>query len=196
MAGKAESGKDTASGYVEEYFERTAAQFRHKSFAHALKKSAVKALGIVTDDPDGYCDRLKKHGTVTVQLSDSWSGWSKKISGREYLQNYGTEAHRELFGTDFWVDTALPKDAFHEGEVWVVTDVRFPNEAERIKELGGLVVELERDGTGAGEHASETPLPRELIDATLDNNGSLEDLNRNVRMLVGDILNSRLETRG
>lgn len=40
---------------------------------------------------------------------------------------------------------------------WIITDVRFPNEAEAIKQRGGILIKMER-GLHTGEHPSETAL--------------------------------------
>ena len=61
----------------------------------------------------------------------------------------------------------------------VVADIRFTNEAEYIKKLGGLVLRIDRPGLDAGvasEHISETGIPMELIDYVVDNDGDLFDL--------------------
>jgi hypothetical protein len=106
---------------------------------------------------------------------------------RQYLQHYGTEAHRAVFGPNFWVDNV---DLSHEGKVVVVTDVRFANEAQAVSDAGGVVVnvqgppEVENAGDG---HASELPLPRALIDYYIDNSrrsDGFESLDTQVLALV------------
>lgn len=108
------------------------------------------------------------------------------ISGRTFLQRYGTEAHRDLFGDDFWVDALLPLEIkkFHGDEArWqknfptsdiaVITDVRFENEAERIRDLGGQVWRIDRPDLPETEdqHASEQALPISMVDVVVPNYG-------------------------
>ncbi len=110
-----------------------------------------------------------------------------------YLQSSGTEAHRDVFGLDFWIDATLPRwDGMGHTEEGIfgldqgrdllfITDVRFANEAERIKEWGGEIWHVVRDSVNEGDmHASEQTLPEEYIDMTIDNNGSLRDLRMTV----------------
>lgn len=124
------------------------------------------------------------------------------INGRVALQRYGTEGHRDVFGENFWVDALLPTElrppaGLQEHEhglsvpIWplnfrgplsadppdiaVITDVRFPNEAERIRDLGGQVWEIWRDYLHDDTHSSEKRLPKDLIDRTVFNNSSLND---------------------
>lgn len=124
----------------------------------------------------------------------------KPITGRQYLQNVGNEA-RKLFGDTFWIDMVLPPTrAAYEGwedqvqaaqaavlerlypgvDCLCITDLRYPNEAERVKALGGVVWEVQRPGLESDGHASEQPLPGALIDYVIDNVGSIRDLEDSV----------------
>lgn len=62
---------------------------------------------------------------------------------RKLLQEEGTERGRDIYGENYWVDilfAQLQKTRFRWGfERFVVTDVRFPNESDRIREAGGQV---------------------------------------------------------
>jgi hypothetical protein len=124
-------------------------------------------------------DTFKEHGSLAVKFDGDID---LEVSGREFLQRFGTEAGRETFWDSFWIDLVLPENqqdlhVQYDGyDVVVVTDVRFPNEAERIKQLGGEVWEIIRPGLSAGAHASEHPLPRDLVDVTIVNNGTILDL--------------------
>ena len=60
----------------------------------------------------------------------------------------------------------LVKDMKERGSPMVVDDLRFPNEAMMIRELGGEVWELHRRNfePANDNHASEAGIPDELID--------------------------------
>ncbi len=64
----------------------------------------------------------------------------------------------------------------------VITDVRHDNEARVVREAGGVVVKLIRDGAGlkgeAGKHVSERGVAPELINYTVDNNFGFDHLER------------------
>lgn len=169
LTGKAQSGKDTAYHFLREGLD---VEVKRISFAKALKESAAAAIGANGPDPVALMDELKLTGKIRVEVNGY--GWT--ISGREYLQRYGTEAHRVLFGADFWIDRALPSNTSHSGRLLVVTDVRFPNEASRIIHLGGQVWRIDRDSAAEVEsHASEEGLPSELIDLVISNNGTKDE---------------------
>jgi hypothetical protein len=102
-------------------------------------------------------------------------------SPRQLLQTLGTEWGRDLVDRHLWLKLAherILKLARAGAEVVVVADVRFPNEAEWIRErLGGEVWEVRRPGLPAvAGHSSEAGLPAELVDRRIDNDGSLDDL--------------------
>jgi hypothetical protein len=65
---------------------------------------------------------------------------------------------------------------------WLVTDVRFPNECQAIKDRGGIIIKVDRD-VEKGSHASETALDNWAFDAVIDNNGSISELVEKVKQL-------------
>jgi len=98
---------------------------------------------------------------------------------RRLLQRLGTEAGRDILGVNIWVDTAFARV---DNDKVVVTDVRFPNEADGIRQRGGEVVRIERPGVGPrNNHPSETSLLDYEFDVTIYNDGTIEDLHRKVR---------------
>lgn len=107
-----------------------------------------------------------------------------KLGGRtprQFMQLLGTEFGRNFFGDDFWVNLwrqRVQDDYNSYGQnLFVADDVRFANEAQAIRDMGGIVIKLVRDGagsaTGAG-HASEALDFR--VDLTMHNNGSAGQL--------------------
>jgi hypothetical protein len=182
------SGKDTAYKELVKAFPNL--NVIRDAFADRLKVSAARALGFEggTARCVEVCNQLKEEGVITVRVPQ---GVIAKFSGREYLQWYGTEAHREVFDYDFWIDAVLPGDPPLYGrtdldytDILAITDTRFPNEAEAVRARGGFVYRINREGTGGDGHASEQPLPSELVDFEIDNNGSLEDLRTTLKQVT------------
>lgn len=172
IAGRRGSGKDAVCTILK---EMDGYKVERRAFADPLKVSAARALGFSgpTEDCLTFCNNLKESGIITV--TDESHDYH--LTGREYLQWYGTEAHRDVFGTDFWVDMTLPEDYNPEEKIVVITDVRFENEATRVLNNGGVMWEIHRPSLGeADAHVSEKPLPSHLIDRVIVNDGSLKDL--------------------
>lgn len=182
ITGLKTSGKDTT---FEAIRTLTGGQAVRRAFADNLKRIGALALGLEFDQ----MERFKEIGQLDIGgLPPQWPSGST-TTGRQYLQNLGVGA-RDVFGTNFWVDQVLPVDKARRAAIWsdrdpagivlpkwgVVTDVRFPNEAERVLDLGGEIWEVVRPGLESDGHASEIPLPRELVTREIVNNSTVHDL--------------------
>lgn len=162
LHGKMRAGKSTAAQRLALYSPLPVVEV---SFAAKLKESAAALL----DVPTPILETWKNERETYVTVSRMEWGRTRiivKQPVRSFLQRYGTEAHREVFGQDFWLDAALPLDRDYDDALYVVTDVRFPNEAERVRDLRGIVVKVVGPETDTGSHASEQDLD---CDYTLDN---------------------------
>jgi hypothetical protein len=115
------------------------------------------------------------------------------VKDRKLLQWLGTDWGRETISENVWVDIwqADVKDAMARGEFVVCDDVRFDNEAQLVRKLGGIVVRIDRlnnqahahGGTGIKNHASEAGINADLIDATVFNHGTKEDYQNSLTTL-------------
>jgi hypothetical protein len=109
----------------------------------------------------------------------------------EMQQKIGTEAIRNNLHHDAWVLSLFSK--YHpEYDNWVVSDVRFLNEANYIKKMGGLLVRLNGDPTSLRandqrdmNHASEIELDNyEGFDLVFENKPPIENLDRIIYEVV------------
>lgn len=98
------------------------------------------------------------------------------FTNRRLLQIVGTEMFRKLIHNDVWIEK-FKREVSHY-EYVVVTDIRFDNEAEIIKGMGGLILEIVRPNNPieTEEHLSEVGISKELISATIVNDGTIKDL--------------------
>lgn len=101
---------------------------------------------------------------------------AKSPETRDLLQKRGTEEGRWVHGEDIWIKTMESWIAAHVAKGWsrfVVTDVRFRNEADWVRALGGCVVQVTGRGGLEGamaHHPSEVELDDyEFFDAAIDN---------------------------
>ena len=72
------------------------------------------------------------------------------ITIRQLLQMYGTNIIRSTFGNNFWINRTL-----NSNNNLIVSDVRFINELEEIKNRSGIVIYINRDSCIPGDHPSE-----------------------------------------
>lgn len=162
------------------------------AFADALKACA----GIILDVPVPMFENEKfKNSSTTLDLLDSDN---VRMTNRKFLQLLGTEVGRSI-DQDLWVKVLtskyrskfsqmveygydesgkrVPIETVVMEPCWIVTDTRFPNEADAIKREGGLLIRVNRNTEVSDTHASETALDNyEGFDEMIDNNGSIEDL--------------------
>ena len=189
LTGKKGAGKDTAGAFLVRELG-----FQRLSFADALKQSAAACFGgvIIKDD----WDQWKNDPEVKVVIEDgrSPSRHIAEVTVRQFLQFYGTEAHRDIWGPDFWVDTLFkdftPEDfALHAQPHYVITDCRFESETEAVLKNGGIVVNIVRPETDdhSDTHRSETSVPEEMIDYEIYNDSDITTLERRVFELVNEI---------
>ena len=125
ISGNARSGKDTLGRNMVSILSDSGIKAKTFSFAHELKKSVdgflIEQLGIsaFTEDSD-----------------------EKKII-RPFLVNWGTEIMRKK-DSEHWIKSIEKK--LSEDCVNIITDVRFENELDWVKEKDGLSVFLSREG--------------------------------------------------
>lgn len=222
LHGRRGSGKDTAFGFIKGWAVGRGASAFRAGFADKLKQSAFRLFqeDCSVGEALYWADDMKERGIISAQITVEHPGGetrtlTSKITGRMFLQRYGTEAHRGVFDDNFWVDALLPKPQLFTADgamkpdwrnnfmesadtleellepgvpkhtFYVVTDVRFVNEAERIRELGGVIWEIDRPSEDDRDnHASEIPLPPELIDDTISNSGSFQDFEAEVGSIL------------
>lgn len=117
-------------------------------------------------------------------------GWdvAKNYSSelRRALQVMGTDIGRELMGPDVWVNKVMAKAVYGN---FVITDVRFENEAQAIKEQGGEIWRVNRPGKNpVNGHISEVAMDNYEFDLVINNDSDLVHL----RALVLEQLAARL----
>lgn len=167
MTGFAQSGKDTVGAYLVERYG-----FQRFGLADGVRE-AVAALDPIVVGGLRISHLLSRH---------SWESIKVEIPEvRRLLQAMGTEVGREIFGSSTWTD--LVKRKMEGVENVVITDVRFANEAEMVREQGGMVWRVFRPGVGPVNAHPSDRLDFEF-DYRIDNDGSIEELQARVDQLL------------
>jgi len=156
-------GKDTAADILVRR-----ARYCRVGFADALKEMALDVFPTLRD-------RVGTWGWDRVKTTDP--------GVREMLQRLGVAA-REHLGENVWVEAVFSN--MDPGGRYVISDVRFPNEAERILAAGGVVYRIDRPGVGpANGHVSEMALAEwDGWTGVIENDGTLADLEGRVLAAV------------
>lgn len=174
LIGKKRSGKDSfAATLVEEH------GYKRVAFADPLRDAALRldpyVDGSVLDNGELHPYRLSE-----VVQTLGWERAKDEVPEvRRILQALGTDAIRTI-DADFWVRSGVAAiqaelGAPSEASV-VVTDVRFPNEADAIRDSGGILVRIVRPGYDGDGHATETALDDYVPDILVNNDGTLDQL--------------------
>lgn len=166
------SGKTTLTNYIVQNYD-----FTEYSFAEPLKQIG-KIFGFTQE---------QLYGTQEQKL-EIHSKWG--ISGRTFLQKIGTELFRgklydvipEMKGEDtIWIELFKTKYK-QEPKNYIVSDIRFLDEALAIKKLGGILIRLKRTNLEDGNeynHTSEQQINKIQYDYFIDNdNLSIEESRR------------------
>lgn len=156
FAGQGESGKSTAASYLMFQYD-----FTIFNFADPLKIAAAALIG---EDVELYHDHVTKGETI------DWLG----ITRRRLMQTLGTECIRNQISNDFWTLRMQNDIEQEDNHLIAIGDVRFANEAQMIKNMGGIIVLLEREGGFANDHPSEDIDFK--CDYKIDNNGDMAEL--------------------
>lgn len=123
---------------------------------------------------------------------------------RDLLQKLGTEAMRDGLHKNVWVNALMadykptqvqwsqgPIGGYEDGPLpnWIITDTRFPNEAQAIKDKGGVVIKVDRPGVGpVNGHPSEDALKDYNFDYVIHNGGSINDLDNRVIEFINNCI--------
>ena len=170
MMGQKRSGKDTAAGFL-----LTERGFARYGFADALKAAAYHLNPLVGSValPDSLVGEKRLRDVVDAL---GWEGAKECPEVRRTLQEYGMSIRAIEPG--FWVSAAMrPAAAARLTQPVVITDVRFPNEADAIRAAGGRLVRVDRPGLPDDDgHASEHAWRSIEPDVVLVNDSTIEHL--------------------
>jgi|3_EtaG_2_1085321.scaffolds.fasta_scaffold00450_10 phosphomevalonate kinase len=162
LSGKKQSGKDTVYQLADSLMED--AKIGRVAFGDAVRHEVSEITGY-------RMDFIEEH----------------KSEFRTLLQVWGTDFRRHFNGSDYWLEKmaeVVDKASSHY-DVLFITDVRFSNEAEWLKSIGGKLVKVERrqevyrhiEDAIPDCHSSETAMDDySKYDYVINNNGSENEL--------------------
>ena len=131
------SGKDTIADYLTTFHG-----YKRISFAGTLKDACAAVFGWDRELLEG----TTKSSREWREQLDVW--WSERLgipelTPRWVLQQWGTEVCRQGFHNDIWV-ASVENQLRKAKDNIVITDCRFDNEVNAIKNAGGITMRVER----------------------------------------------------
>lgn len=178
LVGKIGCGKTTVANMLKTH------GFREEMFASPLKNFAM-SIGFKYNEV---------YGTQEEKLAINKM---YNISGREFLQKFGTDLCRnnwskcipnmEMNDRTIWV--RVMENKIKENKLLVISDGRFEDELSLVKDHNGIIIRILRDcdedsNSSYKQHESETQMDRMKVDYILDNNGTLEELQSNLEDIL------------
>lgn len=162
LIGKKRAGKDT---FARRLVERHG--YVRYAFADPLKDMALRVNPYVSMFRIRLAEAVSHYG---------WEGAKDEFPEvRRLLQDLGLAA-RQVLGEDVWLSATMRK-VVEEPRPVVITDVRFRNEAQAIRDAGGYLVRIVRPGHDDGDtHPSETELDDWPQDYTVMNDSEVQAL--------------------
>lgn len=175
LCGAAGAGKDTVAdmlparklAFADTLYAEVAEAWRlpeSELRCRGTKELPTKALALLECQNDEF--------VVDMHMTD---GWTEPRSPRQILQWWGD--YRRAQDPDYFVRIA-EQHALNGFGPCVITDVRFPNEAAMVRQLGGQIWQIRRPGYEAGGtgHASDTDGSEFEPDRVIYNLGLAEDM--------------------
>jgi hypothetical protein len=128
----------------------TLSSYQIGKFAHPLKQFAASLIGCTTDD-------LESQAFKKQVLPEEWNiGENEPMTVRELLIRIGNGC-REVVHPNVWINEFINRYRANPVPM-IVTDLRYPNEMEAIRNLGGVIVRIESNRSNPIDHISETAL--------------------------------------
>jgi dephospho-CoA kinase len=173
LTGKKGCGKDTVGDYlVRKYgFERMA-------FADALKQVCQTVFDLTMEQ---MTDTIKKE-----QMDERWDTTPRhlmQIVGTQLFRDKLTECFPHLKGS-IWVGIIKQK-ILRSSKNIVLTDVRFENEAEMVRQFNGKLIQITRtDNNQSDKHVSENIHIQ--TNYMLENNQTVEELYQEMDKIIAE----------
>lgn len=191
ILGRIDSGKGTVADELVNTYG-----FRQDSFASTLKDITAVLFNWDRAMLEGNTPESRAEREIVDEF------WAEKLGIPDFtprlaLQLIGTDVFRNNFHQDIWVLSVMAR--YKDDDNVVISDCRFPNEVQIIRDLGGRIIQVDRGeepewwltakiaangNTHAIEvmnkhhsiHASEWAWSNEQPDELLLNNGTLNEL--------------------
>jgi hypothetical protein len=164
------------------YYVDSNSRWKIKKFAGKLKE----ICSLLINQP---VSKFENREFKDEELGPEWDyldsgGALNKMTIRKFMQRLGTDACRDVFHPNIWVNALMADyvpytargSSYEEiEERWIITDCRFINEATEIKKRGGHIIRVNRESPDQQEpHASETELDNWDFDYVINNNNNTD----------------------
>lgn len=182
---EANTPEEAFNMFLEHYSDEECTVWQKHSFAQPLKEIVSILTGCDVEDLES---ETFKNTLVPEYFMDG-------VSYRRLLQFIGTDLFKKNFSEDIWVNILF--DYYEQDTVfnttedgfplWLITDVRFKNEAQQIKEFNGKLISVVRENNKSNSrypHRSEQELNSIECDYVIENNFDIDSLILQVKSIM------------
>lgn len=166
-----------------------------RKFAGKLKDIASHLTGLDVED---FEDQDFKKTNLGLEWWTTCDEGLQPMTVRDFLQKLGTDALRNGLHPNVWVNALMAdykgtdlgewksEKVYSENlPNWIITDVRFPNEAQAIKDKGGIIIRVDRPGVKPiNNHLSEIGLDGWKFDYRIANVSDIFSLKQTVEQIL------------
>ena len=214
LTGNAFAGKDTAAKIIKKYINERDEYYSFDNIASSsLIKEAYKILFNLAKTIKKYFNEreedkivetfafaspIKEACKILFNLTESQlhnHDFKEKIderwgiSPRQMFQLVG-ETMRNKVSKDFFLMSMKQRIENSKADYIIITDVRFNNEAELVRSLGGIIIKIVRDNktTQHSNHESEQGIDSSLVSSFISNNSTIEEFENNVEIVFSSLI--------
>lgn len=176
VVGNIGAGKSTLSNML-----------KNRGYEEIMFAGPVKEIGLILgfENKELYGSQEDK-----LKINDFWG-----VSGREFMQKFATDVMRNelpkhinmnMDNKTIWVRLCEKKiiDMLKNNKKIIVSDGRFFDEIDMIKNLGGKIIKIVRNNSYQQNHESEKYISNLDADIIIDNNGTLDDLHQKINKII------------
>ena len=160
---------------------------KNRGYEEIMFAGPVKEIGLILgfENKELYGSQEDK-----LKINEFWG-----VSGREFMQKFATDVMRNelpkhinmnMDNKTIWVRLCEKKisDMLKDNKKIIVSDGRFPDEIDMIKNLGGKIIKIVRNNSYKKNHESETYISSLDADIIINNNGTLYELYEQLNNLI------------
>ncbi len=144
-----EVGKDTFIKYCIDHLRN------HAKGQRLVRRGFADKMYTILHDLYGWSGFKNRQYYVNNPAAKNdiiWNG----MTVREMLIEFGTNLCRKQWDDDIWINATLRDEDF---DILFISDLRFPNEFMKVREMGGMTVRVTND---------RKPKPTDIADCALD----------------------------
>lgn len=168
-------GKDTVGIFIKELYGNDVETI---AFADPIKTQIIHIFNL--DGTEAY-DTFKRCDLTYINNSTTHS-----IPGRHIVREVGM-LMRSYCKSQF-VEYVRKQIESRPNKIWVITDLRFDNELEMVKSLGGIVVKVANNRlSNTDEHITEKGFDADVIDYVIPNHGTKNMLLINLKSFIQNL---------